>query len=158
MAGGAVTPSGKGGRKPLDASINLVPFIDLLSCCISFLLITAVWVNLSQVPVRHGKDAASSETQPPTPAVRLTLNISADEYVLSRSTGESTRLATREGILDYEGLAAAMRQIKRELPDEEGITVRSADGVLYEHLIKTIDVLRSERFSAVHVTDAGSSG
>mgnify|MGYP000541235302 CR=1 FL=1 len=74
MAGGAVTPSGKGGRKPLDASINLVPFIDLLSCCISFLLITAVWANLSQVPVRHGKDAASSETQPPTPSLGLMLS------------------------------------------------------------------------------------
>ena len=31
--------------KPLDAAINLVPFIDLLSCCISFLLITAVWTH-----------------------------------------------------------------------------------------------------------------
>ena len=57
-----------------------------------------------------------------------------------------------------DALAEVMRQVKRELPDEEGITVRSADGVLYDHLIKTIDVLRSERFSAVHVTDAGSSG
>jgi len=158
MAGGSVTPSGKGGRKPLDASINLVPFIDLLSCCISFLLITAVWVNLSQVPVNQDRESVSRETEPSTPAVRLTLNISADEYVLSRSTGESTRLATRKGELDYEGLAAVMRQLKRELPDEEGITVRSADGVLYDHLIRTIDVLRSERFSAVHVTDSGSSG
>ena len=158
MAGGAVTPSGKGGRKPLDASINLVPFIDLLSCCISFLLITAVWVNLSQVPVHQGKESANREMEPPTPEVRLTLNISADEYVLSRSTGENTRLATRNGMLDYAGLAAVMRELKRELPDEEGITVRSADGVLYDHLIKTIDVLRSERFSAVHVTDSGSGG
>ena len=157
MAGVSVQGA-RGGRRTLDSEINMIPMIDLLMVTISFLLITAVWVNLSQVPVHHGKDSASSETQPPTPSVRLTLNISADEYVLSRSTGESTRLATREGVLDYEGLAAAMRQIKRELPDEEGITVRSADGVLYDHLIKTIDVLRSERFSAVHVTDSGSSG
>ena len=28
--------TGKGGKKPLDAELNLVPFIDLLSCCISF--------------------------------------------------------------------------------------------------------------------------
>jgi len=29
--------TGKGGKKALDAELNLVPFIDLLSCCISFL-------------------------------------------------------------------------------------------------------------------------
>ena len=42
MGGAAPTPTGKGGKKALDAALNLVPFIDLLSCCISFLLITAV--------------------------------------------------------------------------------------------------------------------
>jgi len=51
MGGAAPTPSGKGGKKPLDASINLVPFIDLLSCCISFLLITAVWTQLARMDV-----------------------------------------------------------------------------------------------------------
>ena len=50
MAGGMMVPGGKGGRKPLDAQLNLVPFIDLLSCCISFLLITAVWVTNSRIP------------------------------------------------------------------------------------------------------------
>ena len=46
MAGAAPMPSGKSGKKALDATINLVPFIDLLSCCIAFLLITAVWTEL----------------------------------------------------------------------------------------------------------------
>lgn len=42
MGGAGIVTSGKGGRKSLDAAINLVPFIDLLSCCLAFLLITAV--------------------------------------------------------------------------------------------------------------------
>jgi uncharacterized membrane protein len=50
MAGAGMSVSAKGGRRPVDAAINLVPFIDLLSCCISFLLITAVWVNLGRMP------------------------------------------------------------------------------------------------------------
>ena len=59
MGGAAPTPSGKGGKKPLDAAINLVPFIDLLSCCISFLLITAVWTQLARMDVtQKGQGAA----------------------------------------------------------------------------------------------------
>ena len=51
MAGAAPTPSGHGGKKALDAELNLVPFIDLLSCCISFLLITAVWTQIAGLQV-----------------------------------------------------------------------------------------------------------
>ena len=34
---------GGGGRRSVDSEINMVPMIDLLLCCISFLLLTAVW-------------------------------------------------------------------------------------------------------------------
>ena len=51
MAGAAPQPHTKGGKKALDAEINLVPFIDLLSCCISFLLITAVWTQIAGLQV-----------------------------------------------------------------------------------------------------------
>jgi biopolymer transport protein ExbD len=38
-----------GGRKSLNPSIALVPpFIDLLLCCVMFLLVTAVWNDLGR--------------------------------------------------------------------------------------------------------------
>ncbi len=45
--GGTALPEGGGKRhrQSLDATINVVPAIDLLSCCISFLLFTAVWTQ-----------------------------------------------------------------------------------------------------------------
>src|SRR3954466_3769028 len=63
MASAGPMPS-SGGRKSLDAEINLVPFIDLLSVCICFLLMTAVWVQLSTVQVKqsHGTEAGASGT------------------------------------------------------------------------------------------------
>ena len=154
--GGVAMSSSKGGRKSLDAAINLVPFIDLLSCCLAFLLITAVWVNLSQLPVHHGASTGGGDTPPP--AVTLTLLVTPGAYVLERSTGESTRLESRAGDLDYQGLATAMQKVKRELPEKDDITVRSSDGVIYDRLIKTIDVLRSAQFPSVNVTDTGHDG
>lgn len=36
-------------RRSVDATINLIPMIDLLVCTISFLLITAVWSQMARV-------------------------------------------------------------------------------------------------------------
>src|ERR1035437_3090059 len=51
----------KGSRRSLDAEINLVPFIDLLSMCICFLLMTAVWMEIGAVNIKQlvGTEAAS---------------------------------------------------------------------------------------------------
>ena len=42
----AVSLPSAGGKRELNSDINLVPFIDLLSVCICFLLIAAVWLQL----------------------------------------------------------------------------------------------------------------
>ncbi|MBS2013118.1 MAG: biopolymer transporter ExbD [Deltaproteobacteria bacterium] len=49
MAGVSVGGGGRGGRKSLDSEINMIPMIDLLMVTISFLLITAVWVQSSRM-------------------------------------------------------------------------------------------------------------
>jgi hypothetical protein len=46
MAGGMDLGNDKGPKKPLDATINLVPFIDLMAVTISFLIMTAVWTQI----------------------------------------------------------------------------------------------------------------
>ena len=42
-----------------------MPFIDLLSCCIAFLLITAVWTTIARVDVDHGGRWAGGEEEAP---------------------------------------------------------------------------------------------
>ena len=64
MGGAAPVDSGKGGKKSMDSEINLVPFIDLLSCLISFLIVTAVWTQIAALKVATG-DAAPPEQSPP---------------------------------------------------------------------------------------------
>lgn len=150
MAGGMAMPATKGGRKSLDAAINLVPFIDLLSCCISFLLITAVWVQLASVPVAQGSQGRQDG---PPPDVSLTLQVSTDGFVLRRSTGEETPIATEAGRTDYAALTDVMHGLKRELPRKEDITVQAEDRVAYARLIRTLDVLRGTGFPAIHVSD-----
>jgi biopolymer transport protein TolR len=56
--------SGSGRRRSLDAEVNLVPFIDLLSMCICFLLMTAVWTQLGAVQVKQATGSDAAETSP----------------------------------------------------------------------------------------------
>ena len=58
----------KNGRDP-NADLNLVPFIDLMSVLITFLLITAVWSQVSMIQLGssiYGKKQ-ENQTEPPPP-------------------------------------------------------------------------------------------
>src|SRR5947209_6753707 len=115
MAGAAPQPHTKGGKKALDAEINLVPFIDLLSCCIAFLLITAVWSQVATLDVQTGggEPGEIAAAEPPT------LFIGVRDFEL--------RLPGRQTItVDPAALAATLRTHRG--PGED-LIVQSTDGV-----------------------------
>ncbi len=61
---GVSVNQGQGGKRSLDAELNLVPFIDLLSMCICFLLMTAVWLEIGAIQIHQlfgSKPAAADE-------------------------------------------------------------------------------------------------
>jgi biopolymer transport protein ExbD len=135
MGGAAPTPSGKGGKKPLDASINLVPFIDLLSCCISFLLITAVWTQLARMDVTQKSKAPSGITPdtPPEPQINLTVNVGKTGYSVDASNGDKRTIDLKGEDYDYTKLAetlAAMRKDHNIPEDKKDITVACDDTVI----------------------------
>lgn len=51
--GVSVDSSGGKGRKSLNSELNLVSFVDLLSVCICFLLMTAVWLQVGALQVKQ---------------------------------------------------------------------------------------------------------
>jgi biopolymer transport protein ExbD len=63
MGGVNVDSGGRGGRRSLDTEINMIPMIDLLMVTISFLLITAVWVQSSRIDA--SANAPGTDSTPP---------------------------------------------------------------------------------------------
>src|SRR5438445_6365362 len=141
MAGGMMMPGGKGGRKPLDASLNLVPFIDLLSCCLAFLLITAVWTQLARMDVQQkGQGAAGAQDENNQPQVQLTLYVDKDGYTFSKSTGESTPIPLKGEDYDYVKLGEILTKAKNDYPEKTDLAVKCDDEVLYQKVIHTMDI------------------
>ena len=52
--------TGNSGKRTLVTDVNLIPFIDLLSVCICFLLITAVWVQLGVLEIKQSQGTSAA--------------------------------------------------------------------------------------------------
>ena len=113
------TGSEGGGRKTVDSEIPLVPFIDLLLCCVMFLLVTAVWNKLAAVetstPDLSPRSAQPADTPHDAPPVVLELTRS-DVRVLFPD-GTSARVTHAELAPTLGSLDAA--EVIEMLPDDD---------------------------------------
>lgn len=155
MAGGMdLGTSARGGKKPLDTTINLVPFIDLMAVTISFLIMTAVWTQVGRLQV--SQSGGETEVKPTTtlPVVlliteksfRLTVGGSVQEPIpFSRNAQQR---------LDLAKLKEKLEEVKLRFPDQTAITLQAEDNVRYEDLVNVIDECMGAGMPSVNVQAA----
>ncbi|MFZ5471617.1 MAG: ExbD/TolR family protein [Myxococcota bacterium] len=144
MAGGMdLGQGGKGGKKPLDTAINLVPFIDLMAVTISFLIMTAVWTQIGRLQVSQaGGPSDPNKQEEEQKTVPLNLLITDKELRLTAGGSAFDPIPfTRDskGKLDLAKLTAKIKELKTQLPDQSAITLQTEDAVRYEDLVRIID-------------------
>ncbi len=162
MVGGAIPEQGGGGKKKkksLDAVINVVPAIDLLSCCISFLLFTAVWTQISRLQVQQlGTGAPEPPAAEQQKTLLVTLAMGERGFNLSTSSGTSVDIPALgrgpEGQIrfDLKVLGEKLKQLKSDYPDTSAITLSAEDTVSYGDLVQVIDACVGSGLAAVSVT------
>ncbi len=143
MAGGMdLGTSTKGAKKPLDATINLVPFIDLMAVTISFLIMTAVWTQIGRLQVASAGGPSSDEQQQDQKTVPVVLLITEKELKLTVGGSVSDPIpVTRDakGKIDLSKLKDKFKEVRTQLPDQQQITLQTEDSVRYEDLVHIID-------------------
>lgn len=149
MSGGAMPEQGGGGRrkkKALDANINVVPAIDLLSCCITFLLYTAVWTQISRLQVQQlgtgAPDLSTIEQQQKALAVTLAVGERGMALMVGDASYDIPSLGrSPEGVVmqDLKTLTTRLKAVKGEFPDQGAIVVTAEDTVPYGDLVHVID-------------------
>jgi len=152
MAGAAVPePSGKGKKKALDSVVNVVPFIDLLSCCLAFLLITAVWTQVGKLQVAQA-GGQGEPTPPDSKTLVLTLGLSEKGFSLTAGQGAGAIDIPKKGTeFDIPALLDKLKEVKTQFPDQQTITVSPEDSVQYNDLVQTIDACMKMGLNSVTV-------
>jgi biopolymer transport protein TolR len=150
MQGGA-----RGRRKPLDADLNLVPYIDLLTCMVAFLLITAVWTQLARLEVMQKGQGGETEDKPPE--TKIAVVVHADGFTLI--VDDDQKPLPRQALgLDYPRLAVELAALKQRHPDKLDAEVRSEDQIPFDALVQTMDVARGAGFRDLSLLDAAAGG
>ncbi|KYG61352.1 tolR protein [Bdellovibrio bacteriovorus] len=151
--------SGDSSGRKKNIELNLVPFIDLMSVLITFLLITAVWTQVSMIQIGSSLYGKKSDTQPnPTPPpnadVVLKVDVKEGGYVLTVGRQVISLPMVNEQF-DDAGLVAQLQRVKQLYPEKVDAVVSVADAIPYEQLIKAMDNCLSAGFSAISVATGG---
>jgi biopolymer transport protein ExbD len=137
--GGVNLPEG-GGRRTLDFDLNLVPFIDLLSCCIAFLLITAAWTQLARLETVQKVQKDGESGGKPEDKVQLVVFDWGYE-VLPPGKTESCGITKRQGG-DYDRgrLRRELTRMQTEKPEMTIVAVAAEDELDFIEVVNVMEI------------------
>ncbi len=157
--GAAVGTDEKGS---VNVELNIIPFIDLMSCLTAFLLVTAVWVNIAQINIQpKGKSRDTSNVQVDEETVTLSVLVQADKIWVGLSRvnefQDIPKLAT--GDHDWDKFETTIKQHKASafFTDKTQIEIAAesttAAPVKYQDLVRAMDLSVKVGFVDVGLSD-----
>jgi biopolymer transport protein TolR len=153
----SVDTGGKGGKKSVNADLNLVPYIDLLTCMVSFLLITAVWSQLARLEAHQKGQGQAGEDTPPEKQFKLVVVVN-DEGFNVVADQDQQPIPKKGTEYDYEKLGTELKKLKDAHPDKGDVQVASEDQIKFEVQVNTRDTALTARFPDISLIDAGGAG
>jgi biopolymer transport protein ExbD len=157
--GAAVGTDSKGS---VNVELNIVPFIDLMSCLTAFLLVAAVWVNIAQINIQpKGKTRDTSNVQEDNETVILSVLVQSDKIWVGLSRvnefQDIPKLASGEH--DWEKFESTVKQHKTSafFADRADIEIAAESTVQspvkYQDVIHAMDVAVKVGFVDVGLSD-----
>lgn len=151
-----VEETGKGHRT-ISVEPNIVPFIDLMSVLITFLLISAVWTQVSMIQLGssvYGKNNSDSPVPPPKVDIAFRLDITPRGYRVNIGTNKYF-FEKVEGDYDDDRLIDYLKTIKDSYPEKNDAMVTIIDSLPYGDLVRGMDALMIAGFSDLAVGNVG---
>jgi biopolymer transport protein TolR len=157
MGGAAAEPTGKGGKKSLDANVNLVPYIDLLMTIMTFLMMTAVWSQIAMLEVQNasgGPDQQAAEPDDDRPKPIFVI-LGANGMVVQEEGAEQRPFPKTTDNYDFAGAEIELKRLKDARPERNEVKVQSEDSVKHVDIIKAIDICTGLGLNAMTLTPFG---
>lgn len=145
MAG--ISVDGGSSGNSLDTELNLVPFIDLLSTLVLFLLLSVVWVQVSVIPASvdskggKAKVSATDNTNLELHVTSSSVRITWPSFIRSKVGGLPGSVGkTRSGYDTRKLVSAIEKAVKANL---SVAAVSAEDNVDYGDVIEIVDAAKS---------------
>lgn len=132
-------------KKELNFEINILPILDIMSVLICFLLLTAVWLQLSAIDVKQavGDNAASGKNPPSiwaTVGNDGSIQISLRDVKLAGP--RELRVAGVGQMIDWTRFTATIQDLKTKIPDLKTGIIRAQASTGYGDVIRMMDEMR----------------
>lgn len=135
-------------RRRDTVELNITAFLNLMVALVPFLLITAVFTQLTIKELSLPDSAQAPPETPPEPG--LTVTVRAGSLSLSNGSQVVDSWPAIDGRLNTRALTAALVPIKERKPAEDKITLLLEPDISYDNLIQVMD--------AVHYLPAAREG
>ena len=145
------TGSSPSGRRTINQELALVPFIDLLLCCVMFLLVTAVWAELGQMGANLPGAAGDSPPVDHTP--RLEVSVTQQGFMVRSNIGTEIEIPAVDGEPNYESLRTQAHRFRMDTGQPYPVQLRPDDDIGAGTIVGTMDVLRGEGFTNIGFAD-----
>jgi biopolymer transport protein ExbD len=145
--GGVNMSGGGGGKRSLDFDLNVIPMIDLLACCIAFLLITAVWTHMAKLDTNQTLDGGPSNDEKPK---KINITIGPSGYELMLPAAERACTIGREGAdYDIARLRKVLETQKNTVAGKLTVGIAAVDELPFELLVDVMDTVAALGLSSV---------
>ncbi len=137
----------------INVDVNLVPFIDLMSVLIVFMLLTAVWTQISMIQLGSSIYSKRQDDEPIAKQEdkELRLDIKKNGYNLMFA-GKAFQIPKKYGeIYDTEGLRKLLLKIKDQNPDQTAAQIMMSEDLRFEIFVEGMDVLLQTKFPNIGV-------
>lgn len=152
--GGAPVPEGGSGKKSVDFQLNMVPFIDLLSVLIAFLLMTSVWTQVAKIDVKQSPNQISDEPQQEKPdeqKLNLTVLIKSTGYSVMAKSAVVKDIEKKGDAYDSAVLSEVLKQQRDLNPSNEELIVTCEDKIPYQEMITVMDIALEYKLTGISV-------
>lgn len=152
---------GTGNKKSVNIDLNIIPFIDVMSCLTAFLLVTAVWISIARLETKPagrapGQPCLDGDCAEP----RLSVLIDPDEIWVGVSrVNEFQKIPRTAAGHDWGKLEETLKQQKasaffdHKTDIEIAAASSAAHPVVYQELIAAMDLAIKTGFVDVGITD-----
>jgi biopolymer transport protein ExbD len=147
----------------VNVELNVVPFIDLMSCLTAFLLVTAVWSQYAQIKIKPkglGRVAVEEQIEAEEPIVSLLLT-NGEIWLGIAPEGERRQISNLDGRYDWASLEESLNEY-RQIPAlasskrRNEIEIAAEDDVIYQDVISAMDYSVNSEFVSIGYLDPSS--